>query len=221
MVIQEDRNWGNHQPHWCTAPLRLVKSFRTLNHHYQKAAPCRVAFTSSGIPVVFTYHTSLTCLAIVYAFVFQLVFPASKMFDLVSSPGSYLTFPSETLERWLRHTSCVLCDGRSSVFRTPFWLTLILGPSFKDHRRLFPAGQLCVGLCWLPVAMRKEPSDWLEEGSFMGQSCGCKFESFLLSWFRLCAVFIRANPKVLEDPCYSIIPSSCLGILILHSFSVT
>lgn len=51
----------------------------TFNHHIPKAASCRAAFTLSGIPVVFTYHESLTCLAIAYAFAFQLVSPAVKI----------------------------------------------------------------------------------------------------------------------------------------------
>lgn len=55
-----------------------------------------------------------------------------NLFDLVSGLHSHVSFSSETLEWWLLHSSCVLCNGDSTILRTPFQLTLTLRQSLSS-----------------------------------------------------------------------------------------
>lgn len=81
IVIQKVRTWREAQVYWFMAPLRLGRSFQEPWTTIKRLSPFKAAITPSGMPVLFSYHESLCYLAIGYAFVLQVAFPASKMFE--------------------------------------------------------------------------------------------------------------------------------------------
>ena len=164
-VIQEVRTWIDPQAYWFMAPLWMGRSFRPLWSTTKRLLPCRVVIR----PIACTSCLYLSWISDLPWSGYRLCLCISacspyfhNLFDLVSGLCSNVSFPSEILpkysEWWLLHSSCVLCDGHSSVLRTLLWLTLT-GLHSKTTW-VFPAGELPAGLCWLPIVVPKAQWPW-------------------------------------------------------------
>ena len=207
-VIQEVRTWIDPQAYWFMAPLWMGRSFRPLWSTTKRLLPCRVVIR----PIACTSCLYLSWISDLPWSGYRLCLCISacspyfhNLFDLVSGLCSNVSFPSEILpkysEWWLLHSSCVLCDGHSSVLRTLLWLTLTGLHSKTTWEYFLLESSLLASAGFQLLYPRHSDPDSLEMESSIGYSSMYTFDPcwiFATIMLQIMCSFYKGKPWTLK-----------------------